>query len=274
MIGQTKLLSFIRQMGDNFPRFSIIVGGKGSGKKLLCSEISKILNITTFNSGIKADEIRDTIEISYKQKSPKIFLLLDADNMSVVAKNLLLKVLEEPPRNAYFIMTLTDVAYTLETIKSRGMIFSLDTYSPQELIEYRKLCKFDDKYDYILGKICSSTGEVNELFAHGVSDFIDYAKILSDNVGKYPDGLIFKITTRMKSKDNPNGYNPKIFFRIVMLNFQELFRQTQDKLYLEYIKLTAKLIQDLNILAVNDLASIDNWSMSIREVTEQWNCQV
>jgi DNA polymerase III delta prime subunit len=266
MIGQTKLLNTIKQMGNNFPKFSIIVGGKGSGKKLVCSEISKILNITTYKSGLKADEVRDTVEMSYKQSSPKIFLLQDADNMSVVAKNLLLKVLEEPPRNAYFIMTLTDTAYTLETIKSRGMIFNLDNYTPQELIEYRQLCKFDGSHDNILSRICSSTGEINELFVHGVTEFINYAKILTDNAGLYQDGVIFKITTRMKSKDNPNGFNPKIFFRIILLNFQEKFTQTKDKKYLKVMNLTAKLIQDLNILAVNDLASIDNWVMSVREV--------
>ena len=272
MIGQKKLLNMIQAMGNKFPKFSIIVGGKNSGKKLLCSEISKILNITTYKSGIKADEIRETIEFSYKQSSPKIFIIPDADTMSIVAKNLLLKVLEEPPKNAYFIMTLSDLAYTLDTIKSRGMVFNLDNYSSQELIEYRQQCKFDSKYDHILGKVCSTTGEVTELFSHGVDEFINYAKILTDNVGRYGDGIIFKITTRMKSKDNPNGFNPQIFFRIMLLNFQDKYRETKDKRYLEFMKLTAKLIQDLNILAVNDLASIDNWVMSVREVVLQWNC--
>lgn len=49
----------------------------------------------------------------------KIYMLTDADNITVQAQNSLLKLIEEPPPYAYFIFTASDKNIILETIRSR-----------------------------------------------------------------------------------------------------------------------------------------------------------
>lgn len=105
MIGQKEILKQVDDLMDKgFPRFVVITGQKGQGKKYLAKQIAKKLNYPIIVSEIKIENIRQIIELSYKHTEPIIYLIPDADKMSLGAKNSLLKVIEEPPNNAYFIM--------------------------------------------------------------------------------------------------------------------------------------------------------------------------
>ena len=137
MIGQDKLLQSINKLiDDGFPRFVVITGQRGQGKKTLANYISHKLNYQTVKSDIKIDELRNIIELAYQQTEPIIYLIPDADKMSLGAKNSLLKVIEEPPNNAYFIMTLQTIDNTLPTIKSRCIELRMDNYSDEELNKF------------------------------------------------------------------------------------------------------------------------------------------
>ena len=107
MIGQKEVLKQIDNLIENgFQRFIVITGQKGQGKTEVAKYISKKLNIQMIEIGIKIDDIREMIQLAYKQTEPIIYLIQYADKMSLGAKNSLLKVIEEPPNNAYFIMEL------------------------------------------------------------------------------------------------------------------------------------------------------------------------
>ena len=64
MIGQTKLLDKIDKLTTNFPRFVMLVGGRGSGKKLICNEIAKKLGYPLVSMGTGVDEVREVIQNS------------------------------------------------------------------------------------------------------------------------------------------------------------------------------------------------------------------
>ena len=135
MIGQTKLQSQIGETLDRFPRFSIFIGDKGSGRKTIIRQALKDLG-TIQECAIDVDSVREVIEQAYKTVSPMVYVFADADNMSVASKNALLKVTEESPNNAYFVMTLVNPENTLQTIRSRAQIFLMDAYTPDEVLEY------------------------------------------------------------------------------------------------------------------------------------------
>ncbi len=64
----------------------------------------------------------------------KIFIIKDFDNSMEAAQNKLLKILEEPPHNVYFILTCSNSNLVLPTIRSRCNKYELAKLS-QELIE-------------------------------------------------------------------------------------------------------------------------------------------
>ena len=89
MIGQINLLKQIDKLieENKFPRFSIVTGQKGQGKTELILQISQKLRISFINFGTGIDEIRQMIELAYKQVNPVIFVINNADNMSLNAQN-------------------------------------------------------------------------------------------------------------------------------------------------------------------------------------------
>lgn len=87
------------------------------------------------NGNIKIDEIRQiiysAIESSYNSPK-KIFILSGIDQIRKESSNALLKILEEPPQNVYFIL-LSRTLNILSTIKSRTVKFYLESSTNEEL---------------------------------------------------------------------------------------------------------------------------------------------
>ena len=70
----------------------------------------------------KVDQIRDVSADAYVMPSEaqrKVYVLRQADTMNPAAQNALLKLLEEPPRSASFILAAERVESLLPTVRSR-----------------------------------------------------------------------------------------------------------------------------------------------------------
>lgn len=63
----------------------------------------------------------------------RIFLINEAETMTMEAANSLLKILEEPPGFSYFILITTNLDLILPTIQSRCRLFYFSPLSPQEI---------------------------------------------------------------------------------------------------------------------------------------------
>lgn len=91
----------------------IIVIEKG---KPLSSETAK------GRATIPVDDIREMIRICSQypfEEGNRAVIISEAENMTVQAQNCLLKILEEPPRNTYFLLTSAHPDQLLTTVRSR-----------------------------------------------------------------------------------------------------------------------------------------------------------
>jgi DNA polymerase III subunit delta' len=71
---------------------------------------------------ILVDDIKDLIEniyLSPVESDKKVFILKNFSNATIQAQNKLLKILEEPPKNAYIILGVSNVSKVLPTVMSR-----------------------------------------------------------------------------------------------------------------------------------------------------------
>jgi len=66
----------------------------------------------------------------------RMVLISDADSMNVQAQNALLKMLEEPPKNTFFILTATGVSTLLSTIISRCRKIRFKPLSENKIQQY------------------------------------------------------------------------------------------------------------------------------------------
>lgn len=69
--------------------------------------------------------IRDSAYVLPNEAPRRVFLLFGANNMTEQAQNALLKILEEPPAHAAFILTCENRSQMLPTIQSRTVCLSL-----------------------------------------------------------------------------------------------------------------------------------------------------
>lgn len=277
MIGQRVLLATLekRIKEHNFPRFCILTGSEGSGKKTLANEIENFFMneygsvYTCWLKDVKVATVRDMINNAYRTVSTTIYVIPDADSMSIVAKNALLKVTEEPPNNAYFIMTLLDKENTLATIRSRGTVFNMSPYSKEELDLF---C--DNKYYFpnvsdadiqSALAICDTPGEVLEVCKYSVSEFIKYVQLVLDYVGEVSLPNSLKIGDKVALKTNESGYDLKLFWKM----FQHLAIKaglTNDGRYLRLANRTSGYIQDLKVKGINKQMLFDVWVLDMREI--------
>ena len=255
MIGQKNNINTLIQWRCNksVPRFIIISGALGSGRLTLAKVIIKIINAKGIIMGNSIDDVRHTIENAYRITEPTCYIFRNADDMRTEAKNALLKVVEEPPNNAYFIMTVENIDNMLGTIKSRGTVISMEPYSQKEL---KSVC--DD--DFILRyatNIADTKRERTELerTEDCVLDVIDGLKAKSGT-------KILKATTKLRSKvtetDKIDCLLFMLMFKTELLHHPELYNQNS-------LKHLVKCTQEIQRSSINKRASIECMLVSLLE---------
>ena len=132
-----------------FPHAVLIEGGSAQERKTLVRLIAQALVCTSSGehpcgkcaacqkaasppsasklSGKRVREVREDVFILPNEASYKAYLLLNAQSMSPQAQNALLKVLEEPPAYAVFLLACDSKTKMLPTILSRVTTFTLDS---------------------------------------------------------------------------------------------------------------------------------------------------
>ena len=270
MIGQERLRDIFDVLISNheFPRFCILTGVSGIGKKTMCNWIAEKMSKQNVVScrlpDVKIDSIREIISMSYKAVNPTLYIIADADSMSVNAKNSLLKITEEPPNNAYFLMTLEDAGMTLETIRSRASIFALDRYKKAEIEQYTKRTHdVSDKALKIICEICDVPGDVENICTQNPVEFYDYVKLVVDNIADVEGANSFKIADKLALKPDAEGYDVKLFLRAFMAI---CMGQLQDDplRYASGISITSKYLGQLGIKGASKSMLIDSWILEIR----------
>lgn len=265
MIGQKELRADLMALieRDKYPRFSIFIGQTGSGRKTLAKEIAKKLELQVVQlPDVKVDTIRSMIAEAYKIPYKYLYIIPNAENMSLAAKNAILKVTEEPPNNAYFVMTVQDESQLLDTIKSRGTIFYMNIYTPEEIAEYAD-CK-DTRELEIISSVCEVPGDVDILRKMDVDEFHHYVDSVVENIAVTNGSNSFKVGAKINFKDDADKYDLRLFWRTFMLIC--LNRIEEDRLkYAKGVQITSQHLQELKIIGINRASLFDMWILSIRE---------
>ena len=178
MLGQEQLIQDIDGMlaHNAFPRFSIVLGERGMEHEDVARYVANKINADLIMlPDVKVDTIRGMISKAYKLHERTIFCIPHADDMSINAKNAMLKVVEDAPNKAYFIMCLEDLSNTLATIESRGTVLRMNRPTPQQIMDFTRSLyvhkeDIDKKEVEIYGEICSTVGDVLLMQKYGAKN--------------------------------------------------------------------------------------------------------
>lgn len=283
MIGQQKLIEQIDDLieKEKFPRFSIVIGEKGMEHEDVAHYVSEKMVADYIKlPDVKVDTVRIMIQQAYKLHKTTVFCIPDADDMSINAKNAMLKVVEDAPNKAYFIMCLEDLSNTLATIQSRGTVFNMCRPTHDDIAEFARelyVNKEDIKEDIIEKKamVCSTAGDVIYFTHHDINNFYNYAEYVVENVVKMSGAEVFTLTNKLAIKDEEDKYDCRLF----LLTLQEVYRQRINRIndaqevvcIWSMVATIGNYLQDLRIKGVNRAMLLDNLWLELRRV---WKSQM
>ena len=283
MIGQQKLVAQIDDLieKEKFPRFSIVVGergmehedvGKVVAERLVCPYI--------LLQDVKVDTIRSMIVDAYKLHGEMVYIIPHADDMSINAKNAMLKVVEDAPNKAYFIMCLEDLSNTLATIQSRGIVFRMchpGTDTIKEYAESLYVNKSDIKPDVIekIASVCSTAGDVIYFTHHDINSFYDYAEYVADNICKVSGAEVFKFSDKLALKDEEEKFDVRLFLKTLQTVYMRMCISPvkwgcSENCSCEISRCIGRYMQDLRIKGINKTMLLDNLYLEMRKI---WKSQ-
>lgn len=270
MIGQERNKAIIKDLVDNnsFPRFMIVEGKKGQGKHTLCHYIAHKLNVPCVFFNNKVDSIREMISMAYNQSNSILYCVEDCQDMSINAKNSLLKICEEPCEMAYIILMSTNDSM-LDTLKSRAMTLKMLPYSIDNKKTYlsSKNVHIDAKTEQYIFEIAENLGQIDELISMGdIKEFVSFVNKVVNGIDKANIGNALKITNSLKLKQDGEGYDVWIFLQAMKYCLFEQALQNKTFMASNYEKINNinKAIHQLKNKGYNHQAVIDCMIMSIR----------
>jgi DNA polymerase-3 subunit delta' len=269
IIGQEKLKRFISYelLHDTLSYGYIIDGDKFMGKNFIAHEIAEEITVPSYITDvvpsedrklIQVDDIRSLKEDAYSSSfkgAKKVYIIPDADKMTVSAQNAFLKVLEEPPQDCIFILLTEDRHKLLETIRSRCTSLVLGRYTDKEIAEYLQSKSIDSNMETI--RLCN--GAVNRYLYLDTKEYKEVTELafrILLNIQELHPARVFAITKHLKKlKEYMND-----FLDIFLIFYRDLYvyKLLEDEAQVEFaskidsIKKISKLYKEEDLLRIID----------------------
>ena len=260
MIGQKLFNSYL----DNWqkpPQFIILNGEEGSGRSTLVELIKHKFKYQSIICGTSAEEVREVVTMSYTISSPTFYIFYNGDKLSVSAKNSLLKVVEEQPQNAFFIMR-TEFG-VMETLKNRSFYYNMQPYSFLELKEYFCSCGKQELFSEY-GKICKNIGQIKTFLNSPYEEIIDYCTKIITIIREVSQGNIFNISTKLNFGEDLNKWDTTLFINILEWVLNKKYIETKDDKYFQAIFRLNNVKSSLRINGVNKQVVFDNFLLGLK----------
>ena len=187
-----------------------------------------LINLKINKKNIEIEQIRNII--NYSQKSSfnqnKRFILID--NIELLTKNAsnsLLKLLEEPPENLYFILIHDNSYRILETIKSRSINFKIN-FTNKSIIQITEKIIGEEDFSTINNTYLKMYNSIGDLV------FLNnFAKKYEINIKSYTiKELLNYIISKKLYKKDPE-LNIFIYRLIQFLLFETFYLSKDNKIY-------------------------------------------
>lgn len=251
---------------QDIPHFLVFVGFPGSGRHTFVKQyLSKLLscNVLEYEPGVEG--VRDMIDTSYNILAKTIHLIPDMKKMSKAAFNALLKILEEPGDNHYYIAFCNNEYEMPKTIHSRA-IFERFVYTYKDIEKFSKTVAMNSDW---IPRICNTPGEVL-LFRNiywNIDEWVDYCQKVLDNIADVNICNALKISSKLALKDEEDKIPLEWFFRIVLkLMEQRTFTRQQTFNYgLGIVLDTYDSLAAVRTGVANKSFIFDGWLFDMRE---------
>tara|TARA_B100001142_G_C14228861_1_gene614578 strand:- start:178 stop:1116 length:939 start_codon:yes stop_codon:yes gene_type:complete len=198
-----------------------------------------LIDLIDDKKNIEISQIRKMINYTNKSSfndNPRIILIDNLENLNLYSSNALLKILEEPNENIFFILILDNNKKTLQTIKSRCLNFKINLNFEQNIMITNKLIN-DNILDLLNKDLVSYYSTVGDYL-----NLLDFSK--KNNIDLKQNNL----NSLLKILINENHYKKNAFINFYIFHYIELYflkmishSNYKDKTYLFYSNFIKKI---------------------------------
>ena len=223
-----------------------------------------------------SNEIVDETFVKPVNLENKIFIIKNIDNSTEQAQNKLLKVLEEPPKNVYFLLSCASSDKVLPTIKSRCDKITVEKLEMEEL---KKVCPNSLAVTLSDGYI----GQAVELSKKkNLVDIVDFAVSLVSEMKN--SSQVLRFSKKFAEFEN----DLELVLKVFSMCLEDMLKIKSEKVELckfkEYFPILNSVENEFSVMAIceidnlilhfmekmrfnaNMLVSIDNFLLKILEV--------
>jgi len=247
VVGQTHITTTLQNALklDMLSHAYLLSGSRGLGKTSIARILAKSLNCQNFNKKtlepcqkcemclaikdnklidvIEIDaasnrgideirELRETIKFAPTQANNKIYIIDEVHMLTKEAFNALLKTLEEPPANVYFVLATTEIHKIPDTIISRCQRFDFRRISNQDLMDRLKFIakeeeiKFEDEaLELIANSVNGGMRDAITIFEQLSASGNINLKEASDLLGSVSQEILQKFLNSLLEKKSIQG---------------------------------------------------------------------
>lgn len=263
LVGQHKLRAFIDGLTlENCPHFIILKGSKGCGKTYVTQLIAEKLGCLLVEFQPSVQQVKHIISTIYNIKEPCVYYCESLDKMHINAKNSLLKVTEETPKNAYIILQTLNTP--MSTLNSRAQVLEFEPYS---FLDYEEYCEevgaeLPQENADILMESCNSLAEcVYQIQTGKFKETLELANKVLDYISEVSQVNAFKILSSLALKKEGEGLDPK-FFLTVLLNLY-VHREGKVEFGNIIVDETQKALQQLRVDVLSKKAIMNVWVLNM-----------
>ncbi len=182
-----------------------------------------ILVSETEKSEIGVDTARSLIKEAYLRpqiSKKRVFIIKNAEKLNKSAQNALLKIIEEPPEYAVFMLLCENPAMLLNTILSRGVRIALPPLDKESLMGILK-DDFGDKADFYISYCGGNPGKLLEIVSD--EEFGTMRECVTDSfkwlfADRYGIYKICDVFEKYKAKKDMLFSITESFFRDILLS--------------------------------------------------------
>ena len=231
MVGQKNLIKVLsRYTIDTFPRSSLFLGERGSGRHTLVEYLGKdILNIPVEDITEKLSE--DFISYIYRSVLPFIYII-NVDALTEKEQNVMLKLIEEPPVQAFMILICENRNNLLDTIYNRCFVFEMEPYSEEELASFIE----EDTDDALVLMALRTPGKILNTNLSNLMAVKDLCETIADKIQLANFSNTLTIVNKINYKDEYNKFDLNIFLDLLVFTlFNKYLKENNEKVLNMYL---------------------------------------
>ena len=207
IIGQDALLSKINGYTiDTLPHAILLEGKVGCGKHLLCNYIAEKFNLELVK--LTTNEGRKDIDSIVFNPSPSLYVV-DLTTVLPKFQNSMLKILEEPPSNVFFVCLCTSKSMVLKTILNRCVHFSFSRYS-KDILEIFAWGYSETNANIAL-RLYDTPGKILKNKDQPFEKIHDMAVDVVNRIGNASYPNVLSISNKLAFKNEKNKYDVDTF---------------------------------------------------------------